>query len=126
MTSQRPGDDDLDARFRSIMDEEFGRSPAPDPEPFNMMKAMDEVEPDAPDDPFVAPQPLPRPISTPGFLVSSLLLSFSTLVMLGAVFGAPVHNLTGWAVVTFVLGMVVAWRSLPKQPQDLDDDGAQV
>ncbi|WP_420175761.1 hypothetical protein [Luteococcus sp. OSA5] len=120
---------DLDARFRRIVDAEFGphaESDQPESEPFNMTEAMDRVDPDEPDEPFVPPQPLPQPIAPGPFLASSLLMSFSVVVFLGALFGAHVKALLGWAAATFVLGMVVALRNLPKDPPDPDDDGARV
>lgn len=153
--------DDTEARFRAIMDAEFGpeqgktdargesgelprttrATPAPSrPESprggsrpgtgprdgFSMTAAMDAAVPDVPDEPFVPPRPRPVEMPKVPFLASSLLMSFAVVVLLGAIFGAEVGSLVGWAVGAFLIGLVVALVSLPKEREPLDDDGAQL
>lgn len=148
--------DDTEARFRAIMDAEFGPQPggpAPSTEPrdlsptpaseaaapapreaarpgtrddFSMTAAMDAAVPDDPDEPFVPPRPRPAEMPKGSFLASSLLMSFAVLVFLGAIFGAEVGPLVGWAVGAFLIGLVVALVSLPKNREPLENDGAQV
>lgn len=119
-------DDDTDARFREIMTTEFGRPAKELPiQPFNLTQAMDEVEPDAPDEPFVPPTPkLQAPTGV--WLACTVLLGFAVVVALGWLFGAPWRHLGPWAVGSFVAGLVLLFANLPRHPRDPYDDGARV
>lgn len=109
------------ARFKAIMDAEFGA-----PEPFNLTEAMDRVEPDEPDEPFVPPRPS-VPVPTGVWLACTILLGFGVVTGVGALFGLPVRRwgLGPWAVTAFVAGLVLLLANLPKH-RDEDDDGARV
>lgn len=113
--------EDTRARFKSIMDAEFG-----EPDPFNLTEAMDRAEPDEPDEPFVPPRP-PVPVPTGVWLACSILLGFGVVTGLAALFGAPVRRLGlgPWAVTAFVAGLVLLLANLPRH-RDEDDDGARV
>ncbi|MEL4504170.1 hypothetical protein AAEX63_03955 [Luteococcus sp. H138] len=119
-------DDETHARFEQIMAAEFGQPAKKLPiEPFNLTQAMDEVEPDEPDEPFVPPTPRWK-MPTGVWLACTILLGFAVVVALGWLFGAPWRHLGGWAVASFVAGLVLLFANLPRHPRDPDDDGARV
>ena len=92
-TSGDPGGpDDVDARFRSIIDAEFGpeaptaHAPAPAPrassEPFNLARALDEVTPDEVADPFEPPAGEPMPALRGRVLVGAVMLVIAGLLLI--------------------------------------------
>ena len=137
-TSGDPGGpDDVDARFRSIIDAEFGpeaptaHAPAPAPrassEPFNLARALDEVTPDEVADPFEPPAGEPMPALRGRVLVGVVMLVTSLTIVLLALFGVALPRYVGPAAVAcFGGGLAILLVSLPKGPRDPWDDGTRV
>ncbi len=126
--------DDTEARFRALIDAEFGPDPVVTTEESRPVVPLNEIPsprswepPEEEEEPFVPPPLAPmRPLSTPG-LLALLLLVGSTVV--GVLLVARVA-LPWWAgtagLVCFVVGVIVAFTRLPRDRDQDADNGAVV
>lgn len=97
-------------------------------ETFNLSGALEEVEPDEPDPTEYTPAPLP-PIRRPRGLVAVAwaCAGYVLVAMLATIFGVRLPGWAGWlAVGAFVAAIIIGWRSLPKNRDPSDGDGAVV
>lgn len=144
-TPTGPHDDDVDARFRRIIDAEFGQpddlpptprqrpgaatptTPGTTGEPFNLARALDEAVPDAPDEPFEPP--VAEPVRLPSGRAGAG-LALVTAAMAVWVLTSLTDRLPPWtgvaAALAFAAGLAVLLSSLPRAGRDPWDDGTRV
>lgn len=144
-TPTGPHDDDVDARFRRIIDAEFGQPDGlpsgtrPQPptaiptvprgagEPFNLARALDEAVPDAPDEPFEPPAA--EPVRLPSGRAGAG-LALVTAAMAVWVLTSLTDRLPPWtgvaAALAFAAGLALLLSSLPRAGRDPWDDGTRV
>jgi len=136
-------DDDVDARFRDLVEGEFGvqvrgaarREPAPPTRPyrpadaFSLDRALDEADPTPdPADQFVPP--VPEPIAWPRrplVWVAVGLMLLPVLVGIVRAFGVPTAGWVGAvAALGFGAGLALCLVVLLPRRQDPDDEGIRL